>query len=50
MQNQMANGSLEGWDGVGGRFKREVTYMYLWLIHADVWKKPTYIVEQLSAN
>ena len=23
MQNQMANGSLEGWDGVGRRFKRE---------------------------
>ena len=22
------------------RFKREVTYVYLWLIHADVWQKP----------
>ena len=26
---------------VGRRFKREVTYVYLWLIHADVWEKPT---------
>ena len=30
--------NLEGWDGwkVGGRFRREVTYVYLWLIHVDV--------------
>ena len=26
---------------VGRRFKREVTYAYLWLIHVDVWEKPT---------
>ena len=26
---------------VGRRFKREGTYVYLWLIHADVWHKPT---------
>ena len=26
---------------VGGRFKREGTYVYLWLIHIDVWQKPT---------
>ena len=26
-------------DGVGGKFKR--TCVYLWLIHADVWQKPT---------
>ena len=25
---------------VGGRFKREGTYAYLWLIHVDVWQKP----------
>jgi len=25
---------------VGGRLKREGTYEYLWLIHADVWQKP----------
>ena len=29
-----------GWEVVG-RFKREGTYVYLWLIHADVWQKPT---------
>ena len=26
---------------MGGSFKREVTYVYLWLIHVDVWQKPT---------
>ena len=26
--------------GVGGRLKREETYVYLWLIHVDVWQKP----------
>ena len=32
----------EGWDRVGGgRFKREGTCVHLWLIHADVWQKPT---------
>ena len=25
---------------VGGRFKREGTQAYLWLIHVDVWQKP----------
>ena len=29
-----------GWE-VGGRFKREGTYVYLWLIHITVWQKPT---------
>ena len=28
-----------GWE-VGGILKREGIYVYLWLIHADVWKKP----------
>ena len=34
--------SLEGmgWQ-VGGRFWREGTYVYLWLIQAEVWQKPT---------
>ena len=32
---------LEGWDGVGGACKREGTCVYLWLIHVDVWQKPT---------
>ena len=27
--------------GVGGRFNREGTYVYLWLIRVDVWQKPT---------
>ena len=29
--------SLEGWDGrdIGGRFKREGMYVYLWLIHGE---------------
>ena len=26
---------------VGGMFKREGTNVYLWLIHVDVWEKPT---------
>ena len=34
--------NLEGWDGVGGEreVEREGTYVYLWLIHVDVWQKP----------
>ena len=28
----------EGWGGEGEG--REGTYMYLWLIHVDVWQKP----------
>ena len=27
-----------GWE-VGGRFKREGTYVYLWLTPVDVWQK-----------
>ena len=26
---------------MGGRFKMEGTYVYLWLIHVDVWQKST---------
>ena len=29
-----------GWE-LGGSFKHEGTYVYLWLIHVDVWQKPT---------
>ena len=29
-----------GWE-VGGRLRREGTYVYLWLIHVDVWQKST---------
>ena len=39
---------------VGGKFKREDTYVYLWLIHVDVWQKPTKyckaIILQLKMN
>ena len=31
-----------GWgEEMGGKFKKEGTYVYLWLIHDDVWHKPT---------
>ena len=46
--------NLAEWNGVGGRFRREGTYVYLWLIHVDVWQKPTQhckiIVLQLKIN
>ena len=29
---------------VGGRFKKEGTYVYLWPIHVDVWQKPITIL------
>ena len=39
---------------VGGRIKREGTYVYLWLIHVDVWQKPTQywtsVILQLKIN
>ena len=42
-----------GWE-VGGGYKREGTYVYLWLIHVDAWQKPTQyckaIVLQLKIN
>ena len=42
-----------GWQ-VRGRFKREETHIYLWLIHVDVWQKPTQyckaIILQLKMN
>ena len=42
-----------GWE-VGGRFKREGTYIYPWPIHVDVWQKPTQyckaIILQLKIN
>ena len=31
--------NLEGWAGQGDGGER--TYIYLWLIHVDVWKKQT---------
>ena len=45
-------GGME-WE-VRGSFKREVTYVYLWLIHVDVWQKQTQyckgIILQLKIN
>ena len=42
-----------GWE-VGGSFKREGTYVYLWLLHIDTWQKPTQyykaIILQLKIN
>ena len=39
---------------VGRRLKRERKYGYLWLIHVDVWQKPTQyykaIILQLKIN
>ena len=37
-------GSVSTWRGgmgreMGGRFKREGIYVYLWLIHVEVWQK-----------
>ena len=48
--------NLEGWDGegMGGRLKRDGIYVYLWLIHGEVWQKPTKfckaIILQLKKN
>ena len=39
---------------VGGRFTREGIYVSLWLIHVDVWQKPTQyrktVILQLKIN
>ena len=41
--------NLEGWDGrkMGRKFRRERTYVYLWLIHLDVWQKLTQYCEAI---
>ena len=33
----------EGWDGVGSgrKFQEEGDILYLWLIHVNIWQKPT---------
>lgn len=33
--------NLEGWSGDGREAQEEGTRVYLWLIHADGWQKPT---------
>ena len=41
-----------GWE-VGEKFKKEGTYVYLWLIHVDIWQKATQhckIILQLKIN
>ena len=40
---------LKGWE-VGGRFKRDRTYVHLWLIHVEVCRNQVNIVKQLSTN
>ena len=49
--------NLEGGDGVGGGRdlqERWDIYIYLWLIHVDIWQKPTQyckaIIFQLKIN
>ena len=34
-----------GWEV--GKFKREGTYIYLWLIHTIVWQKPTQYCKEI---
>ena len=52
----MFHNTLEGWGGVGGgRAVQEEGDIYiLWLIHVDIWQKPTYyckaIIFQLKIN
>ena len=36
LQLRLCN-NLEGWEGMEGRFQREGTYVYLWLIHGAIW-------------
>ena len=35
-----------GWE-VGGRFEREGTCVYPWLIHADIWQKLTQLYKAI---
>ena len=41
--------NLEGWDGEGdGReVEREEIYVYLWLIHVEVWQKATKFCKEI---
>ena len=45
--------SLEGFE-VGGRLKKKGAHVYLWLIHVEIWQKPTQyfkaIILQLKIN
>ena len=50
LRNNLKRGDRE----VGGSLKREGTYVYLWLVHVDVWQKGTQycreIILQLKIN
>ena len=46
--NSVLCDNLGGWDEVGGR--REGAYVCPWLIHVDVWQKPTQTGKQISSN
>ena len=43
--------NLEGWEGVGGgsweKGSEEGIDIYLWVIHVDVWQKPTQYCEEI---
>ena len=39
-----------GWGGMGGRFKREGIYVYLWLIHIHVRQKITKFYKAIIKN
>ena len=39
--------NLEGSGGVRRRFKREGIEVYLWLIHVDIWQKPTWFCKAI---
>ena len=45
---------LEGWDGVGGSFRKAGACACIWLIHANAWQEPTQrrkaIILQLKIN
>ena len=43
LSSSSSSSNVEGWDGIGGgrRFKRDEIYINLWLIHVDMWQKPT---------
>ena len=33
---------------MGRRFKREGTYVYLWLSHVDIWQKTTKFCKEIT--
>ena len=44
--------NLEGWDGVGdgSGVQGEGTYVCLWLIHVDVWQRPTQYCKAITSQ